>query len=349
MRVLLATVYSSYGGSARILFASRDALAEEHEVVVRAPLAEADSRIRLCMPSRTLDSLWRKMAVLPLLCAIVFDEWCFLRKHRFDVIYVHDEPSLYVYGLIAKALGLQVVWNINMREGKGLKRWIRNRLCDRKIHVSAFTQHEAGGGGVLIRYPVTVLSQRTPGRRKIRDVYQLGSICRRKNQLLAVESFHILHGKGFPIRLHLCGTILEDDYYRMIRQRILDLGLVDIVSFDGYIAANEAYARADLILCPAMYESVGLTLIEALGAGIPVVASDIPAHRETAELVGLNKAALVPQKAEDFAEAIANTPFMDVEKCSQRIREVFGFDRFASELRAMFRTFEHLPVQRSAR
>jgi len=327
------------------MLASRDALAQEHQVVIRAPLDEADSRSRFCMPAKTLDTLWRKIAMLPLVCAMVVDEFRFLQKHPCDVLYVHDEPSLYVYGLIAKIFGVPVVWNINMREGTGAKRRLRNWLCDRKIHVSAFTQKEAGGGGVLIRYPVMLLSRRKPENREIRDVYQLGSICRRKNQMLAVETLYILHEKGLSVRLHFCGTILEDDYYHSITQRILELGMADAISFDGYVAASEAYARADLILCPAQYESVGLTLIEALSSGIPVVASDIPAHRETAELVGLTRTALAPNQAEAFAEAIANARFMDVEKPSQRATEVFGFDRFSSELRAMFRTFEPRPIQ----
>jgi len=41
------------------------------------------------------------------------------------------------------------------------------------------------------------------------------------------------------------------------------------------------YAGASLYLAPSLYEGFGLTVLEAMAAGCSVIASDIPAHRET--------------------------------------------------------------------
>ena len=35
-----------------------------------------------------------------------------------------------------------------------------------------------------------------------------------------------------------------------------------------------------MAICPSLYEGFGLTLLEAMATGCPVLASDIPAHRE---------------------------------------------------------------------
>jgi glycosyltransferase involved in cell wall biosynthesis len=42
----------------------------------------------------------------------------------------------------------------------------------------------------------------------------------------------------------------------------------------------DAYRRASVAVCPSRFEGFGLTPLEAIGSGTPVVASDIPPHRE---------------------------------------------------------------------
>jgi glycosyltransferase involved in cell wall biosynthesis len=51
----------------------------------------------------------------------------------------------------------------------------------------------------------------------------------------------------------------------------------------GYIADRDLHglvAGAACVVLPSMYEGFGLPVLEAMAAGTPVVASDIPAHRE---------------------------------------------------------------------
>jgi glycosyltransferase involved in cell wall biosynthesis len=42
----------------------------------------------------------------------------------------------------------------------------------------------------------------------------------------------------------------------------------------------DAYRRAAVAVCPSRFEGFGLAPIEAIAVGTPVVASDIPPHRE---------------------------------------------------------------------
>jgi glycosyltransferase involved in cell wall biosynthesis len=68
------------------------------------------------------------------------------------------------------------------------------------------------------------------------------------------------------------------------------------------------FRTAKVLVSMSRYESFGLTLIEALAAGIPVVASDIPAHREIAESYSPGTVRLVSVDAHpmEIAEAIVS-------------------------------------------
>jgi len=58
----------------------------------------------------------------------------------------------------------------------------------------------------------------------------------------------------------------------------LPLEVVDREEDDGRLAAR--YRAARYVLVPSLEEGYGLTVVEALACGTPVVASDIPAHRD---------------------------------------------------------------------
>lgn len=66
-------------------------------------------------------------------------------------------------------------------------------------------------------------------------------------------------------------------------------------------AVTRAYRDASVAVCPSRFEGFGLTPIEAVGSGVPVVASDIPPHRE---FVGRAARLFPPDDAAALAEAI---------------------------------------------
>jgi glycosyltransferase involved in cell wall biosynthesis len=76
----------------------------------------------------------------------------------------------------------------------------------------------------------------------------------------------------------------------------------DRIRFVGWIRSNDIsslYSNADLFVYPSWYEGFGFPLLEAMKCGVPVIASDIPTHREIA---GDAAIFVPPSDAEGFAQ-----------------------------------------------
>ena len=86
------------------------------------------------------------------------------------------------------------------------------------------------------------------------------------------------------------------------------LGVSDRVHLLGHVSIEELatnYAAADAFVTLSREESFGLTVLEAGAAGAPVLASDIPAHREVAGFTAPGRVRLVDPGAEGQALAVA--------------------------------------------
>ena len=105
------------------------------------------------------------------------------------------------------------------------------------------------------------------------------------------------------------------------------LGLTDDVELLGWITADELealYARADLYVCPSLFEGFGLPLLEAMHRRCAVIASDIPVLRE----VGGQAARYVDTtSAPDLARAVTDL-LADPAERARLVRE--GSERAAS-------------------
>ncbi len=125
-----------------------------------------------------------------------------------------------------------------------------------------------------------------------------------KNLTALVEAFAVARRLApWPLQLTLLGA--PDTRYPEAARRAAALGLGgDAIRWTGYSdpsATLAAYRAADLLVHPARHEGFGLPVAEAMAAGLPVLANDIPVLREIAGEAAVFADAGAP---EQFARAM---------------------------------------------
>ncbi|HEV3281405.1 MAG TPA: glycosyltransferase [Acidimicrobiales bacterium] len=120
-----------------------------------------------------------------------------------------------------------------------------------------------------------------------------------------------------------------------------DLGVAGSVCFAGQVEdTDRLLSEASILLAPAPAEPFGLSVVEAMAHGVPVVAADGGAHRETVGQDGV----LVPAGDPEAAAAALVTLSRDRalrlavgERLRRRQQELFSLERHVDELESLYR------------
>ncbi len=135
----------------------------------------------------------------------------------------------------------------------------------------------------------------------------VGRLARQKGIDVLLDAAGLLVGRSDRLSVRVVGPSYgEPDYEALLRDRAAAALLDGRVQFVGQVEARvlpHLLGEASVYVQPSLYESQGISVLEAMAAGLPVVASDLPAIREYA--VHLDNAVLVrPGDADELAEAV---------------------------------------------
>jgi glycosyltransferase involved in cell wall biosynthesis len=154
-----------------------------------------------------------------------------------------------------------------------------------------------------------IKSDGPPINRPLKLMY-FGRLISDKGVHLAIEALGILLQRGFSDRFHL--TILGDGhpgYVRMLRSRILDLGLENNIRFENWIPRNKIpdwIKKFDVYLFTSVWpEPMARSVMEAMAAGLLVIGSEVGGQTEM--LVNNENSLTFPAgNFENLAEQIQN-------------------------------------------
>lgn len=106
----------------------------------------------------------------------------------------------------------------------------------------------------------------------------IGSLVENKGQLLAIHTIKELKDRGVVLKLNLLGEGVERG---MLEKTVNELGLEKEVVFHGNIDSPELFLqRSFCYLLTSKSEAFGLTIIEAMACGLPVVCTDGKGNRD---------------------------------------------------------------------
>ncbi len=169
--------------------------------------------------------------------------------------------------------------------------------------------------------------------------------------------------KGFDLLLPALRRLRGDFELRLagsgpcedaLRRTVARLGLRDRVRFLGGVTGDAKWQvlhSADLFVLPSHHENFGLSVLEAMAAGLPVVISD---RVELKDVVGGAGAGLVVPRTEE-ALAAALQRLIDDPALRRAMgargaavaRERFSWERVAREMEAVYETVSHSAVRRT--
>lgn len=165
-----------------------------------------------------------------------------------------------------------------------------------------------------------------------------------KRRILFVGRFD--RQKGLDVLLDAAFMMIEEAHIVLAGAPVVDSGLVmklpSNVSSVGWVSAGQLewlFSQADVLVIPSRWEGFGLVAVEAMRAGLPVVASDVGGLSEV--VVDGETGFLV--KPESPVAIVSAVKEVDIERRAQmgeagrrRARDLFSISRLHRELLSLY-------------
>ncbi|MBY0472788.1 glycosyltransferase [Patescibacteria group bacterium] len=209
----------------------------------------------------------------------------------FDVVTVQDPFWRGLFGWVA-ARRIGARFNVQVHTDLSAHSFVRRRLAHIMLRradsirvVSEKIKKQVEQIGVCTKVsmlPIYIDLSRfraiTPGTHTSKTVLWLGRFEEEKNPLGAIEVFKKIHTSEPQVKFFMLGEGAQE---KIIKEKATGLP----IEFPGWADPVPYMELADVVLCTSWHESFGASIIEALAAGVPVVAPDVGVAREAGAAV----------------------------------------------------------------
>ena len=240
--------------------------------------------------------------------------------------------------------------------GNRIRHWLLSRISNRYCiaggrHTILITPYVAdyfgsrlAGKQYFIPNPIadaffSITREETTGR-----VLFAGRLYRLKGVLDLFEAAARV-GRTRHVELRLAGSLADWEYVAQLRKAADDLGIADRVAFLGLLdeqALQRELGTAAVLVLPSYQETAPMVIVEAMAAGVPVIASDVGGTRhlvadgETGYVVNPRDISALADRLERvLADEALRRRFGEASRT--RAGEIYSADRVAEQTLDVYR------------
>lgn len=212
----------------------------------------------------------------------------FLLNHKYDIYHNHVSPPF--VKIILKMLRKRVIQTIHnnpvvLKNMGIIKRKLTIGFADFYVAPSRYIRdyfekhHNIKAEQIYHGINVRPLKRRMQSERSICEIGTLTRLEKIKGNDILITTVKILVDKGISnFRIHIAGRGKE---YDKLKSLINNLSVEEYVEIVDFVENTEDFLdNLDIYVSASLCESLGISILEAMGRGLPVVCTDISAFSE---------------------------------------------------------------------
>jgi glycosyltransferase involved in cell wall biosynthesis len=286
-----------------------------------------------------------------------------VRDEGYQLIHAHTPRTALVGRLAARRAGVPLVYHVHSPAGRDSTRRLLNRInalvewaavrdADRVIVVCPSLREYMLGRGIeahrIACVPYGVPSAAHGVRRRSpADAWTFGMIALfrpRKGIEVLLEALAALRSRGLNVRLRAVGGFETPMYESTVHALVARLGLEDSIDWIGFTRGiNRELAKMDALVLPSLFgEGLPLVVLEAMAAGVPVIASRVEgvpeavAHRATGLIVEPGSVSQLSRAVEEMVAGKVDHATLS-RNAKARHAELFSDATMAAGVNAVYR------------
>lgn len=201
----------------------------------------------------------------------------------------------------------------------------RYQLVPNTIH-NTHADAEANGSSIFVHYGIEP-KEYSFSEEKGSYLLFLGAIHPRKNVDLAIKV-----AKWSDMPLIIVGPVRHPGYFcKKIRKK-----LTDKITYHGEAMGeikNHLLKNAKALLYLSSWESFGISVVEAMLAGTPVITSNIPPFHETVEQ---GVTGFICDNKKQYIQAVKQLPSIKPHACRERVVKLFSKESMAEGYQKLY-------------